>query len=340
MSVGAETGAVIGKQPKSRADVTRFLQGAEPTLVAELLDRLPPTFYVAGAPRCGTTTLSRALAGHPDVSFSKPKETHFLLQDRAAMPIAEVRRQYLQSFHPHLTRDTRAIGDGSVTYLYDSEAIRRALAFDSRARFIVSVRNPLDMLRSYHARMLFLLDEDETDFARAWALQDERALGRQLPSRCRDPKLLQYREVAALGKHVAELFRVAGRERCEVVVFDDLNHDPAQVYRRLLAFLELPDDGRREFKAKRENAGFKYRWAQQLSMNPPAWAFRLIEISNAATLKRLKKFRKRLKRFNKAPEQRREFSPAVQAMLRDYFRSDVEQLSALLGRDLSHWLQG
>jgi cytidylate kinase len=32
---------------------------------------------IVGAPRCGTTSLSRWLAEHPDVCFSEPKETHF-----------------------------------------------------------------------------------------------------------------------------------------------------------------------------------------------------------------------------------------------------------------------
>lgn len=255
------------------------------------------------------------------------------------MSIAETRRLYLQSFHPGLAPDTRAIGDGSVSYLYEPDAIRRALEFDSRARFIVSVRNPLDMLRSYHARMLFQLDEEERDFGRAWALQDERAAGRHLPKRCREPRLLQYREVAALGKQVAELFRLAGRDRCEVVVFDDLIADPGEVYQRLLGFLGLPDDGRRHFKAKRKSASFKYRWLQQLTMNPPAWAFRLIRISSTPMLNRLQGLRKRLKRFNQVPAERHDFAPQMQAMLNDYFRSDVERLSDLLGRDLTHWLR-
>lgn len=334
-----ETNAPDGRLPKSWGDFIGFLQGADPALVDELLERLPPSFYVVGAPRCGTTALSRTLAGHPDVSFARPKETHFLLQDRSAMPIAETRRLYLQTFHPGLAPDTRAIGDGSVSYLYQGDAIRRALEFDSRARFIVSVRNPLDMLRSYHERMLFTLDEEELDFGRAWGLQDERAVGRHLPKLCRDPRLLQYREAAALGKYVAELFRIAGRDRCEVVVFDDLIANSGDVYQRLLGFLGLPDDGRRHFKAKRKSASFKYRWLQQLAMNPPPWAFRLIRISSTPMLNRLQGLRKRLKSFNKVPAEPRDFAPQVRAMLRDHFRSDVAELSDLLGRDLTHWLR-
>ncbi|MET0659236.1 MAG: sulfotransferase [Steroidobacteraceae bacterium] len=320
-------------------DATRFLRGADPVLVDEVLARLPPSFYVVGAPRCGTTTLSRALGSHPDISFSTPKETHFLLRDRSGIPVEEAHRGYLQCFHPKLTRDTRVIGDGSVTYLYRPDAIRRALELDHRARFIVSVRNPLDMLRSYHARMLFLLDEEESDFSRAWALQDERAAGRLLPARCRDPKLLQYREAAALGRHVEALFAIAGRSRCEVVVFDDLIGRSAEVYQRLLAFLGVRDDGRREFAAKRQNAGFRHRWIQQLTMNPSPWALGLIRVSNTIKLERLKKLRKRLKRLNTVPREPRDFSPQVQTMLRDHFRNDVEKLSGLLDRDLTHWLR-
>ncbi len=325
--------------PKSHADIMRLLKGADSSLVSAMLPDLPPSFYVVGAPRCGTTGLSRALAGNARISFSKPKETHFLLEDRSTLSIDEVRRLYLERFHPNLTLDCQAIGDGSVTYLYDPQAIRRAMDFDSRARFIVAVRNPLDMLSSYHARLLFMLDEDEQDFARAWQLQENRRSGRDLPKRCRDPQLLQYADVASLGKHVERLFAVAGRQRCQVVVFDDFTADPGSVYLRLLTFLGVDDDGRREFKSKRSNAGYRSRWMQQFAMNPPPWIFKLIESSNAGTLKRLKRLRKRIKRFNKAPEVRVQLSESVQAMLCDHYRSDVEKLSGLLDRDLTHWLK-
>ena len=334
---------MIGTQqdslPKSRAHIMRFLQGADPALVSELLGGLPPSFFVVGAPRCGTTALSRILGGNPHVSFSKPKETHFFLDDRSHMPPEEVRRLYLERFHPKLSPDSQAIGDGSVSYLYEPEAIRRAIAFDSRAKFIASVRNPLDMLHSYHARLLFTLDEDEDDFSRAWALQEARRNRRNLPKRCRSPQLLQYGDVGRLGYHIERLFQAAGPERCQVVVFDDFVANPGEVYQGLLNFIGVDDDGRRDFAAKRGNAGFKSRWLQQFAMNPPPWAFRLIDFSNAATLKRLKGVRKRIKRFNKAPMKRAPLSEQMRATLRAFYSEDVERLSSLLGRDLTHWVK-
>ena len=325
--------------PKSKADIIKFLQGAQPALVSEMLDDLPPSFFIVGAPRCGTTALSKALGGHPRIAFSKPKETHFLLEDRSAMQIADIRRLYLQRFQPDLARDSQAIGDGSVSYLYEPDAIRRAIAFDPRAKFIASVRNPLDMLHSYHARLLYTLDEDEADFSRAWSLQSERRTGRKIPRRCRIPQLLQYGEIAMLGSHIARLFEVAGRERCHVVVFDDFISNPGGVYRQMLEFIGIDDDHRREFKAKRNNAGIKYRWLQQFAMNPPQWIFRLIDFSDAGTLKRLKKLRKRIKRFNRAREKRDPLPEHMRAMLSEYYRIDVGKLSDLLERDLTYWLR-
>ncbi len=333
------TGTREDSLPKSRAHVMRLLQGADPALVSELLDGLPPSFFVVGAPRCGTTALSRILGGNPHISFSKPKETHFLLDDRPDMALEDLRRLYLERFHPKLAPETQAIGDGSVSYLYEPDAIGRAIAFDGRAKFIASVRNPLDMLHSYHARLLFTLDEDEEDFARAWALREARRSGRNIPKRCRSPQLLQYGDVGRLGHHIERLFQAAGPERCHVVVFDDFVANPGEVYRGLLKFIGVDDDGRREFEAKRSNAGFKSRWLQQFAMNPPPWAFRLIDVSNAATLKRLKGLRKRVKRLNKAPMKRSPMPDEMRATLRAYYGEDVAKLSNLLGRDLTHWVK-
>lgn len=324
--------------PRSRADITKFLQGAQSDLVSEMLDDLPPSFYIVGAPRCGTTALGKALGSHPHIAFSKPKETHFLLEDRPATRIEDIRRLYLQRFQPDLARDTQAIGDGSVSYLYEPDAIRRAIAFDPRARFIASVRSPLDMLHSYHARLLYTLDEDEADFSRAWNLQKARRAGRKIPRRCRAPELLQYGEIAMLGSQIARLFEVAGRDRCHIVVFDDFIRNPGAVYKQLLDFIDVEDDHRREFKSMRSNAGVKYRWLQQFAMNPPKWIFRLIDAGGAGTIERLKKVRKRVKRFNKAREKRQPLPADMRAMLAEYYRVDVENLSALLGRDLTCWL--
>jgi hypothetical protein len=298
----------------------------------------PPGCFIVGAPRCGTTAISKALSRNPRISFSKPKEPHFFLEPRPGVSPDELRRQYLSRYHRDLNPEHQAYGDGSVSYIYEPDAIRRVLEFDPRAKFIVLVRDPVEMMRSYHSRMVFQLDEDEVDFARAWELQESRAAGHNLPKRCREPMLLQYGFLGKLGMHLERLFEVAGRERCLVIVHDDFRDDPRAVYLRALEFMGVDDDGQVKFKRTRATSSFRSPWLQQFVMNPPPWMFRLITISNSRMLKRLKGLRKRIKTWNSSnAEPRQVFTDEMRARLREYFAEDVDKLSGLLSRDLSHW---
>jgi Sulfotransferase domain len=299
---------------------------------------LPRSFFLVGAPRCGTTSLSQALKRHPQISFSKPKETHYLLLAPREFSDDELRALYISLHHRELGPQHQAIGDGSVSYLYAPEAIRQALRFDERARFVVMVRNPLDMLPSYHARMVYTLDENVTDFAQAWGLQSRRAAGQHVPKRCRDARLLQYGEVGRLGAHVERLFEVAGRDRCLAIVFDDFVSEPGAVYRKVLEFVGVGDDGRTNFRHKAENRGFASPWLQQFVMNPPPWAVRLVDVANGAMIGRMKRVRRRLKNLNTVRRERPKLQDGMRETLRDHFADDVRKLSALLDRDLRHWL--
>jgi hypothetical protein len=296
--------------------------------------------FIVGAPRCGTTFLSKALAGHPHVCFSKPKETHFFV---ASWPLIEPERRTREYLRRHFHRfgpQHRLFADGSPSYLCDPETARRILSFDPEARFVVAVRNPVEMLASYHARLLYTLDEDVADLAEAWALQERRASGAYLPRRCREPLLLQYREVCSLAGQVERLFEVAGRSRCLVVVLDDVRRDPAQTYCALLDHLELKDDGRRDFRVARENSTFRRTWLQAVVMNPPPPFDRLAARWLREGMRYpewMRRARRKLKKWNTSKSPRTEMPPALRAMLREAFAEDVERLGALIGRDLSAW---
>jgi hypothetical protein len=274
------------------------------------------------------------------VCFSKPKETYFFARVWASIPPAEVTREYLRRHFAHLGPEHRVLADGSPSYLYDPEIASRILAFDPDARFVVAVRNPIDMVYSYHARLLYTLDEEVADFATAWSLQEERARGERLPKRCREPLLLQYRAVGSLGEQVERLFERAGRERCRVVVFDDLAADPLKVYRGLLEFLELEDDGRTAFRRKNENRDFRHSWLQPYVMNPPWPISPLLGVWERRGWRRprwVRGLRRRFKKWNTRKVARPALDPALRETLRLAFAPDVERLGALLGRDLSHW---
>lgn len=305
-----------------------------------------PALFIVGAPRCGTTSLAGALAGHPDIAFSKPKEPHFFTALSDPIDPAAVRRTYLDRFFPHLGPAHRVLGEGSVSTLYDPAAMRRMLRCFPAAKFVAMVRNPVQMLQSYHGRVLFLLDEDQQDFEAAWRLQAERAAGRRLPRDCRDPNLLRYGDIGRIGAALQTLFDTVGRERCHVVVYDDYARDPAAVQREVLGFVGLGFDGPVDTRRRNVNRTYRYRWLQRLLRRPPkAVAQTMVRAGKGQAAPGTKRppvarLIHRLRKWNVAYLPRAALDPGFRRELLDTFADDVRLLSRLIGRDLTPWLEG
>jgi len=303
-----------------------------------------PDFFIIGAPRCGTTSLSRYLGRHPRICFSRPKETHYFAQQISLPSVEDLQRDYIDRFFGHRAAENTLAGEGSVSYIHLPEAIGHILHFNPGAKFIVMVRNPLTMLPSYHQRMLFLLQEDEMDLDRAWALQTPRARGENLPETCVDPRMLDYTNVLSLGAQVQRMFDMAGRERVHVIVFDDFVGDTLGEYRALLDFLQLEYDGQTEFERRFDSQMYRYRWLQLLFLKTATRGGKFVDTLE----RRRRKYRedgtarpnlvKRLTRFNKVPVKPAPLSPQMADILREVLRDDVQLLGQLLNRDLGYWL--
>jgi hypothetical protein len=303
-----------------------------------------PDFFLVGAPRCGTTAMSKYLSRNPQICFSKPKEPHFFSMLRREAPGLEIQADYIQQFFPHCSDSHRVWGEGSVSYLYYPAAIQAIQAENPAAKFIVMVRRPADLLYSYHARLLAVLEEDEKDFFTAWNLQQARAEGKRLPSHCHDPHLLQYTEVGMLGKWLEQLFDLAGRSHCLVIVHDDFVNDTRGAYLQVLEFLGVEDDGRTEFPRAESNKYIRFRWLQRLLKRPPRGL-----VSFVKTMEQQKKRKKRKKtrwmrirkwliKSNKVETERPAVDPRMAVLMKEAFAEDVRKLGQLLDRDLSHWV--
>ena len=304
-----------------------------------------PDFFVVGAPRCGTTAICRYLERNPQICFSRPKEPHYFARIDHIPDPAELRREYLEPCFGHYAPNHRASGEGSVSYLYAPEAIERILHFNPQARFIVLLRNPLEMLPSYHLRMQFLLQEDQAEFGAAWSLEAARKRGEHIPRRCLDPRVLYYSEIANYGAQVERLFDLAGREQVHVIIFDDFVGDAPGVYRKLLGFLGVDDDGQTVFERRFESQMFRSRWLQELVYVPVVKNGKVVD----ALLRKARKYNadgskkktwlKRLAGLNKVQRPPDPLTPQAADMVRDAIGTDVRHLAALLDRDLSHWTE-
>ena len=313
--------------------------------------------FIVGAPRCGTTTLASFLQQHPDVCFSAVKEPHFFSRDEVAALAGDELRQtveeeYWQRFFGHCEGEPRLYAEGSVTYLYVPERMAPILKLWPQARFVIALRDPLSMLPSLHARLLVTGDETIRDFPTAWAKINERAQGKSLPKRAADPRWLRYDWAGQLGRNVERFMAAVGRERCHIVLFEDLTSDPQGSYDELCDFLGIEPWAGIDFEPRRINKTIRIGWLQRLLKRPPK-AIRTalageqfhkrekkVGTTESPVLAAVFRLRKRLLEWNKVPVKREPLDPAVRQQIIDRLRDDVILLSKVIDRDLSHWLGG
>jgi hypothetical protein len=290
-----------------------------------------PNFFLLGAAKCGTTSMSRYLAEHPQVFFSRPKEPHYFSTDYYEHNRIWTEDEYLRLFR-RANENHLAIGEGSVWYIASKTAASKIMEFNATAKFIVMVRSPLEMVRAIYSQNVFDCIEDQPDVESAWRIQKARERGLYIPFLCCEPKELLYSDRCMLGAQLSCLMAIVPRERIKVIVMDDLRFDTRSVYEQVTSFLELPSDHRTEFPIYNENK--IPRW--------PAWAKFL---AYGGKLKKKWGLHTTFSRgdllvnFNAQPSHRQPMRPEFQAELSKHFTPDVELLSRLLDRDLTGWLR-
>lgn len=222
------------------------------------------------------------------------------------------------------------IGEATTGYLRSSDAVPRILAYADDPKFIICVRNPIEMALSLHSERLKEGFETEPSFATAWHLQEDRKQGKRVPRLCLRKEALLYGSICSLGQQVERVYEIAGPHRVLVVILDDLKSDPEREFRRVLKFLALPDERRSRFPVENE--------ALYL---PPL-------VAGALRVGALAKKRLGIRKSTRAITVTRRLlgqqavkphvSPELMTELKEYFHKDVLKLSACLARDLMYWL--
>jgi hypothetical protein len=196
---------------------------------------------------------------------SKPH--YFLINDLRGEEPEQLRETVKNKYLHRFFADRQAsnlFAEGSVSYLYAPERMEPILKLWPRAKFLIAVRNPLQLVPSLHQRLFYNGDETLRSFDKAWDLVPERRAGRKIPRSCLEPRFLDYWEAGMLGLHLENFFKLVGRDRCHVTVFDDFKADVGREYRRVLEFLDLPDDGRTDFEVHAESKDSRIAWIHRL----------------------------------------------------------------------------
>ena len=201
------------------------------------------------------------------------------------------------------------------------------------------LRNPVDMVYSFHSEILDWSIETVSDFETAWRLQERRSQGTALPPGIASPLLVQYADIGRFGTQAQRLLSIFPRAQVKLILYDDFAASPQNVYAEVIDFLDIPHDNRTEFPRINENKRARLSWLRDFYRKPPPIlrsAFR--GLKRAVGPEGINAVKERIVDLNTVKERRPPLSADFRAELVEAFHDEVALLSRILDRDLRHWV--
>lgn len=216
--------------------------------------------FIIGAPKCATTSIAAALSKHSKINVSSPKESYFFSKDLAEKgQFIGTSEEYFDKFYSKESMYEHYI-DASSQSLHSAVAVDEILAYNPDAKFIVCVRNPVDMIISWHNQMVVSGHEDISNFQDAWNASGQR---KKWPKFCTEHKFLNYKEFSRLGKYLVKFKKKVTADNYLVVNIDDLKTDSAIVMERICSFLDIHNE-ETEILSENTRKKFKAQWHSTL----------------------------------------------------------------------------
>jgi hypothetical protein len=215
-----------------------------------------PNLFIVGQPKSGSTALHQFLSEHPDVFMSPYKEPSYFCPDlheesdayhrkRVHFPI-RTPEQYAALFEG--VSDESVVGESSVNYLFSKTAADEIAAFDSTAKIIIILRNPVDYLFSFYLMNARRSWEPATSFAEALSLEETRERGVLIPPNVNFPSTLLYAQRARYREQIERFLARFSPEQIKVLVYEEFKRDNAALYRETLEFIGVDPAFRPEFR--------------------------------------------------------------------------------------------
>ncbi len=300
-----------------------------------------PNFFLVGGAKCGTTALNQYLSTHSDI-FVSNKEMHYFGTDLKFGPqfYRRDRKSYLAEFEGWNGQE--CVGETSVWYLYSKQAAAEIKAFNPEARIIIMLREPTATLYSLYHQFRCDGNEHLPTFEAALAAEADRCAGRGIARQAYFPPGLIYRSIPRYTEQVKRFFDAFGRERVHVIIYDDFAADTSGMYLKTLEFLGVCPSRvspQVDFGVVNGNQTVKSQALRSIIQDP------LVRGTLIALRSRLpkplfamiQKAGLQISAFNVRADKRPAFAPELQRSLRREFAPEIERLSDLLGRDLTHW---
>lgn len=289
-----------------------------------------PDFLVIGAYKSGTTALHHYLRSHPALFVPDRKEPNHYAFAGDVPPFehpaasGSVRDPKVYSALFANASPGRLMGEVSPAYLAVPVACDRIHRAAPQVRLIAVLRNPV--ARAYSDYLMYRRDavEPEGSFVRALEQQSQRDPATDPTSR--------YISTGFYGAQLARYLAAFPREQIHVLLHEDLRDARRDSLSAVFHFLGVDHALDIEEQAPSNVSGEPGGLGMRLAYGARRRARVLRPIVPESVRRRMDgQLERRLVRTPMPPE--------AAGMLIDIYRDDVRQLSELIDRDLSSWLQ-
>ena len=272
--------------------------------------------FLVGVPKSASTWIYQCCLDHPDVAVPEKDSLKYFDLKYHNGP-----QWYRQQFG---TLETdRVIIDPSPTYFRSPAAPARVAEDFPNAKFIVSLRNPIDRAFSQ-----FWHEKKRGNFP--FEFED-----------CLDRFLLfsWFIETGFYADLLERWLQYFDRERFKIVLFDDLNTDPSLFIKNIFQFMGVDDEFQPRVLHERINQGGRkdsptLKKLEILKKNPAVFSI----------LKRIKKTtlsNRKLKELFDAVQSNNDYgegmSAEVRAELCEIYKTQTERVEIMFNLDLTAW---
>lgn len=301
-----------------------------------------PNFLIIGAAKCGTTSLWSYLRQHPEVFLPANKEPNYFVFCNETLPkpgpvtprkLYELIYTYtINEYNEYscLFRnavDCKAVGEASVRYLYyyskAAERIRNALP---NVKLLVILRNPVKRLYSHYCMnrqyglepysLMKAVDQEDDRVNRGWDYD------------------WHYRRVGMYSRQLECYFKLFGKERVSILLFEDLVAKPIELFHDVCRFLEIGDGFVPDVSQREKSAYMPRILALDRILNPPGKAamIRKSRVLSALPIKYRQCVVSKLDEWNRMPVCA--MTESEESVLRRLFSDDIEKVQNMIGRQL------
>ena len=305
-------------------------------------------FYIVGAAKSGTTSLYHYLDKHPDVYMSPIKEPHYFCKDIRSenfnrryqkevcfdidkylekMVLEKKHIAYIDSFEKYsqLFREQineKIAGEASTGYLYSEVAAEKIYKFNSDAKIVIVLRNPIerafshwimDLRSSNVCRSSFCeaIREDQDSTRKGWG------------------KSHLYIEIGLYHKQVKRYLDVFPREKVLILFYDELRDNPTDFFKKLFNFLKI------EYLSI--DVTQRYNSASIPKYTTLNAIMKKIRLNQLATKYFPESIKKKVKNALSTSDNLLKLTTDDRANTLSYFEADIMSFEKLIGRDLSAW---